>query len=53
MKSDTEILVISGMSGAGKSTIAHTLEDLGWYVVDNWIWVGMWSIICRQHYLKI
>jgi UPF0042 nucleotide-binding protein len=23
------------MSGAGKSTIAHTLEDLGWYVVDN------------------
>jgi len=35
MKSDTEILVISGMSGAGKSTIAHTLEDLGWYVVDN------------------
>ena len=35
MKSDTEILVISGMSGAGKSTNAHTLEDLGWYVVDN------------------
>ena len=35
MQSDTEILVISGMSGAGKSTIAHTLEDLGWYVVDN------------------
>lgn len=35
MRSDTEILVISGMSGAGKSTIAHTLEDLGWYVVDN------------------
>ena len=35
MKSDTEILVISGMSGAGKSTIAHTLEDLGWFVVDN------------------
>ena len=35
MKSDTEILVISGMSGAGKSTIALTLEDLGWYVVDN------------------
>lgn len=35
MKSDTEILVISGMSGAGKSMVAHTLEDLGWYVVDN------------------
>ncbi len=35
MKSDTEILVISGMSGAGRSTTAHRLEDLGWYVVDN------------------
>ena len=35
MKSDTEILIISGMSGAGRSTIAHRLEDLVWYVVDN------------------
>lgn len=35
MKSDTKILVISGMSGAGRSTVAHSLEDLGWYVVDN------------------
>ena len=35
MTSDTEILVISGMSGAGRSTVAHSLEDLGWYVVDN------------------
>jgi len=23
------------MSGAGRSTAAHSLEDLGWYVVDN------------------
>jgi UPF0042 nucleotide-binding protein len=23
------------MSGAGRSTVAHSLEDLGWYVVDN------------------
>jgi UPF0042 nucleotide-binding protein len=29
------LVVISGMSGAGRSTAAHTLEDLGWYVVDN------------------
>lgn len=35
MKGDTEILVITGMSGAGRSTVAHSLEDLGWYVVDN------------------
>jgi UPF0042 nucleotide-binding protein len=30
-----ELLVISGMSGAGKSSVAKTLEDGGWYVVDN------------------
>lgn len=30
-----EFLVVSGMSGAGRSTVAHALEDLGWYVVDN------------------
>ncbi len=35
MKSDREILILTGMSGAGRSTVAHALEDLGWYVVDN------------------
>jgi len=30
-----EVLVVTGMSGAGKSTVSHALEDLGWYVVDN------------------
>lgn len=35
MKGDTELLIITGMSGAGRSTVAHALEDLGWYVVDN------------------
>lgn len=29
------ILLLSGMSGAGKSTALRTLEDLGWEVVDN------------------
>ena len=30
-----ELLILTGMSGAGRSTVAHALEDLGWYVVDN------------------
>jgi len=30
-----ELVVISGMSGAGRSTAAKVLEDLGWFVVDN------------------
>lgn len=29
------ILLVTGMSGAGKSTTLKTLEDLGWEVVDN------------------
>lgn len=30
-----DILVITGLSGAGRSSTAAVLEDLGWYVVDN------------------
>ncbi|MCT2021617.1 RNase adapter RapZ [Kocuria marina] len=30
-----ELLIVTGMSGAGRSTAANALEDLGWYVVDN------------------
>lgn len=31
----TEYVVITGMSGAGRSTAADTLEDAGWFVIDN------------------
>ena len=31
----TDILVIAGLSGAGRSQAADDLEDLGWFVVDN------------------
>jgi RNase adapter protein RapZ len=30
-----EVVVVSGLSGAGRSTAAKCLEDLGYYVVDN------------------
>ena len=30
-----EVVIITGMSGAGRSTAAHVLEDSNWYVVDN------------------
>ena len=30
-----EVLIVTGMSGAGRSTVGNALEDLGWYVVDN------------------
>ncbi|MCY7343810.1 MAG: RNase adapter RapZ [Pseudonocardia sp.] len=30
-----EVALVSGLSGAGRSTAAKVLEDLGWFVVDN------------------
>jgi len=30
-----DIVVITGLSGAGRSGVADVMEDLGWYVVDN------------------
>jgi RNase adapter protein RapZ len=30
-----DIVIVTGMSGAGRSTAAKSLEDLDWYVVDN------------------
>jgi UPF0042 nucleotide-binding protein len=30
-----DVVLISGLSGAGRSTAAKVLEDLGWFVVDN------------------
>ena len=30
-----ELLIVTGMSGAGRSTVGKALEDLDWHVVDN------------------
>lgn len=30
-----EVLIVTGMSGAGRSTAGNALEDIGYYVVDN------------------
>lgn len=30
-----EVIIITGLSGAGMSTAATALEDLGWFVADN------------------
>ncbi|MCB9408222.1 RNase adapter RapZ [Mycolicibacterium sp.] len=33
--SDIEVVLVTGLSGAGRGTAAKVLEDLGWYVADN------------------
>src|SRR5690348_11654837 len=30
-----EVVIVTGLSGAGRGTAARVLEDLGWYVADN------------------
>jgi UPF0042 nucleotide-binding protein len=35
MSQRPQLIIITGMSGAGRSTAAKALEDLGWYVIDN------------------
>lgn len=35
VRSADHMVILTGMSGAGRSTMASVLEDLGWYVVDN------------------
>ena len=30
-----ELVLVTGMSGAGRSTAARALEDMGWFVIDN------------------
>ncbi len=30
-----EFLVITGLSGAGRSSVADAVDDLGWFVIDN------------------
>ena len=33
--SEFNFVIITGMSGAGKSQAAHALEDIGFYCIDN------------------
>ena len=35
MKSDTSIIIVSGRSGSGKTSVLNILEDFGYYVIDN------------------
>jgi UPF0042 nucleotide-binding protein len=30
-----ELTIVTGMSGAGRTTVGDVLEDMGWFVVDN------------------
>ena len=35
MSDETRLIIVSGLSGSGKSVALHVLEDLGYYCIDN------------------
>src|SRR5690606_15227547 len=35
MSTEMRLIIISGLSGSGKSVALHVLEDLGYYCIDN------------------
>jgi UPF0042 nucleotide-binding protein len=42
-----EVIIVSGLSGSGKSTAIHVLEDLGYYCIDNL------PVVLTQRYLEL
>ena len=34
-RGDTDLVIVTGVSGGGRSTVARALENVGYYVVDN------------------
>ena len=48
--SEFRLLVVTGMSGAGKSHVLHCLEDMGYFCVDNLppVLISKFAEICRQ-----
>ena len=34
-RADTDLVIVTGLSGGGRSTVARALENVGYYVVDN------------------
>jgi UPF0042 nucleotide-binding protein len=50
MKPCLDVVIISGLSGSGKSTAIRVLEDLGYYCIDNLppILIGRFLELCEQ-----
>ena len=35
MPDEKRLIIVSGLSGSGKSVALHVLDDLGYYCIDN------------------
>lgn len=55
MNENKQLLIVTGMSGAGKTITAHALEDMGYFVVDNLppkILGSFWDLIINTNDFK-
>lgn len=53
--SKKQLLIVTGMSGAGKTVASHALEDMGYYVVDNLpptLLSSFWDLIVNSNDFK-
>lgn len=41
------LIVVTGLSGAGKTVVLNALEDLGYYCIDN-LPIGLWPALARE-----
>ncbi len=46
-RADVRLVLITGLSGSGKSTVANCFEDLGWFWVDNLPWPRLEELLAR------
>ncbi|KRL90302.1 RNase adapter RapZ [Lactobacillus kalixensis] len=54
-KDKKQLLIVTGMSGAGKTVAAHALEDMGYFVVDNLpptLLGSFWDLIVHSNDFK-
>jgi len=47
-----KLIIVSGLSGSGKSVVLHTLEDLGYYCIDN-LPAGLLSALALELQLAV
>lgn len=50
METNFRLLIVTGMSGAGKTQVMQALEDMGYFCVDNLppVLIPKFSEVCRQ-----
>ena len=55
MKDEIKVVIVTGMSGAGKTVAAQCFEDMGYFCVDNMppaLFSKFWELIINNSSIK-